>query len=172
MTNEELAKAIRGQLVVGRKLWMGLHSSDTLRASSWLVEEPHCTLAHFGGSVEAEPVLDAAREVAATFGAMSPRVSGLARFSTADAEGNPVVALLQDVRIRLARERALSVVAWATQSALDQLRGPYDYTPHVTLCRVRVDHPVSLSSPSGLSHQFTHVGVTCGSAHGRWPLVG
>lgn len=174
---DTLRQLFTAQSAAGRALWVGLYPQQPLEISGWRVQDPHATILHVGRAVPGNPVwvdgqmdatLSTVLDVAARVEAFASRVGGVARFASSDAEGNPVVALVPDTRIRSLRELVVLTLSAVTRVP-SRMFTRWDYTPHVTLDRTHggVGIPAIESWPT---IEWSHLGVTCGDAHARWPL--
>lgn len=152
------------EAAAGRGLWIGLFPLlDDLRAPALVPEleglatsdDLHCTLVHLGRDASAETVEQAIRAASVASverEAIDARVGGVARFCGSDAEGDPVVVLLQHSGIRALRQRLVDQIELVPRS--------YDYTPHVT----PRSESIALWAPRRATIRFERVGVVCGDA--------
>lgn len=153
------------EAAAGRGLWIGLFPAidedlSTL-VDGYLPTDPHCTLVHLGKSVSDYTVEQAVR--ASSIASLErvdvlAAVGGVARFRGSDAEGDPIVALLQHAGIRALRTRLVEL--------LDDVLVPqtFDYTPHVTLRRCPRGVLESIAGVQKRVVRFSRVGVVCGDA--------
>jgi 2'-5' RNA ligase len=155
----------------GRSLWIGLFERG--------VTDPdgeHCTLLFCGKDRDGDAVKAALHAVyelqdrAGTYwaAALRCRAGGLARFRGNATEGDPIVILLQDARLRQMKEELdlrMRQRGWIGRAS------DFDYTPHVTIGRVPREE-VYHASPVGdlKTYIFEHVGVVCGDAMLRFAL--
>lgn len=157
----------------GRGLWAGLSlTSDGhpigVTLGPFPVNDPHCTLLHVGKQPHlVEPLVLAASYFAALTHELTARIGGYARFAGSDAEGDPLVILLQQPRIRS--------LASSMRALLEMhghvLKGDFDYTPHLTVTRIPRVETTVLSAPARQSFIFRSI-VVCGDASLAYPLEG
>lgn len=172
-----------------RGLWIGLFSSEPLRVCGESVDDPHCTVIHLGkrtrgvmGAVGVEDMCRCAEAACRWLASLSRgpircRIDGVARFASLTPEGNPLVVLLKSRQLRETRAEVVRHLSSGSKMPLASFESDYgDYLPHVTLRRVPEAAPAIIQGSSTLPKpvwpeiQWTHVGITCGRAHGRWPL--
>ena len=103
------------QASAGRSLWVGLFQLDAVDPDG-----PHCTLLFCGKDPHGDGVraalqavhqlTDPLREGAVWTRNLVSRVGGVARFRGSAAEGDPIVHLMQDVRIRQMKNELVAVM--------------------------------------------------------------
>lgn len=168
MTIENVLAAVAAE----RSLWVELECPDLppsfLSHRVTPVTDPsHATLLFLGKGLTPESVtllVDLVAEMASHDAAapLVSRVGGVARFRGSAAEGDPVVLLISDLRIRRLHE--------VLRERLEMPSPTWDYTPHVTLGRVPRSELVAFDLPVLGTVTFPSVAVCAGEARVSMPL--
>lgn len=159
------------QADAGRGLWVGLHPATshpfTLSVEGWHLSDPHCTLAHLGKNKPhlVDASVRGAKFLAQQYAPVPARVGATARFKGSERDGDPLVWLLEQPKIRRIASDLRSFV-----DVPDSDR--FDYKPHLTLTRVPRSIQAPTNHPPDLTLEFKSIVVVCGDARVYYPLEG
>lgn len=160
MSLQKVAAAV----AANRSLWVELECPTFAYASPpgiTLVTDPmHCTLLFLGKGASPEyleKVCLAVRRL--SFEPFESRLSGLARFRGSEKEGDPIVLLLSDPRIREMNSRLIKELHFTG--------GDWDYTPHISLGRVGKYHNL-MTHPHPANNRVRFTGIAVCAGEDRW----
>lgn len=168
MTIASVFEAVAGN----RSLWVELECPGVLPPTIAGMTPPpdtdplHCTLVFLGKGYPTESIqrlIELLHVMSSRHDPFESRVSGIARFRGNAAEGDPIVWLLSDPKIRAMRDKLAL--------GLDVPEGDWDYTPHVTLGRVPRGESVTLYESSHRFIRFASIAMCAGEERSSFGLV-
>jgi len=161
-----------GQSVNQRGLWIGLAADPAYARGIKAIDDPHCTLIHFGKQPrtvhEIAMIVGIAGRLS-RLGVVDAYVMGAARFtSRREEDGDPIVLLLEGHRLRSMRTTCCELVRAAQLSAYTD---PLDWIPHLTIARHPAESELHMRRHPREVIKLGSITVNCGDARLSLPLA-
>lgn len=154
-----------------RGLWIGLAADPAWSRGLKAIDDPHCTLIHFGKlprTLHEVAMIAGIAGRLSRLGVVDAYVMGAARFTArSESDGDPVVLLLEGKRLRDMRRHCCELVEAARLSAYTD---PLDWIPHLTIGRHPADAELHMRRHPREAIKLGAVTVTCGDARLSLPL--